>query len=98
MARKTKKGASGTSFHDTVLKCSVNDLIAIFGEPTREDNTGDDKVNFEWICETEEGDVFTIYDWKEYETPMGSYDWHIGGKSKQAVHAVTSTFKETSNA
>jgi hypothetical protein len=84
MARKTKKGASGTSFHDTVLKCSVNDLIAILGEPTIEDNTGEDKVNFEWICETEEGDVFTIYDWKEYRriSREETIEWHIGGMSR----------------
>ena len=87
MARKTKKGASGTSFHDTVLKCSVNDLIAIFGEPTREDNTGDDKVNFEWICETEEGDVFTVYDWKEYRpiSKTETIEWHIGGMSSRVT-------------
>ena len=49
MARKTERGASGTSFHNTVLKCSVNDLIAILGEPTIEDNTGEDKVNSDTI-------------------------------------------------
>ena len=28
MARKTKKGASGTSFHDTVLKCLFDEDLA----------------------------------------------------------------------
>lgn len=87
MARKTEKHAGGTSFHDTVLKCSVNDLIAILGEPTIEDNTGEDKVNFEWICETEAGDVFTIYDWKEYRriSKEETIEWHIGGMSRQVT-------------
>jgi hypothetical protein len=35
----------------------------------------------------------TIYDWKEYETPMGRYRWHIGGKDLDAVEAVTTTLR-----
>jgi dihydrofolate synthase/folylpolyglutamate synthase len=59
--------------------------IAICGDPIDNDNTGEYKTNFEWEMETEDGDVFTIYDWKEYR-PLG-YDemivWHIGGHSKE---------------
>jgi hypothetical protein len=85
MARKIEntERASGTSFHDTVLLTSVNKIIEALGEPTFEDNAGSDKVNFEWICETESGEVFTIYDWKEYR-PISKteiIEWHIGGKS-----------------
>lgn len=92
MARKTTKSASGTSFHDTVLSASVNDLIAILGEPTIEDNTGEDKVNFEWICETEAGDVFTIYDWKEYRriSREETIEWHIGGMNRQVTDRALS--------
>ena len=86
MARKIENTsrANGTSFHDTVFTASVNDLIAILGEPTVEENTGEDKVNFEWICETEAGEVFTVYDWKEYrrirkDEPI---EWHVGGMSR----------------
>jgi hypothetical protein len=47
-------------------------------------NTGEDKVNFEWEMETEEGEVFCIYDWKEYRPlKLDEYViWHIGAKSK----------------
>ena len=42
------------------------------------------KVNFEWDMETDEGEVFTIYDWKEYRVLRSDemITWHIGSKSK----------------
>jgi hypothetical protein len=39
----------------------------------------------EWVCESREGFVFTIYDWKEYE-PLNeeyNYGFHIGGFSEE---------------
>ena len=41
-------------------------------------------MNFELEMETNEGEVFTIYDWKEGR-PLRSAErvnWHIGAKSK----------------
>jgi hypothetical protein len=84
MAKLSNKSSNGTSFHDTVIRTTVNKLSNALGEAQCFDNTGDDKVNFEWDCETENGDVFTIYDWKEYR-PIGSdemIEFHIGGKNK----------------
>jgi hypothetical protein len=82
--KTTLKSTSGTSFYDVTFKASVNKLISIIGEPTMEDNTGKDKVNFDWHMETDEGDVFTIYDWKEYREidKNEPIEWHIGAKSK----------------
>jgi hypothetical protein len=85
--------ANGTHLQGYV-RAYYHELVEVFGAP----EGGGDKTTVEWALKFEDGTVATIYDWKEYETPMGSYDWHIGGKSKQAVRAVTSTFKETSNA
>ena len=81
---KTIKSTSGTSFYDVTFKASVNKLISIIGEPTMEDNTGEDKVNFDWHMENDGGDVFTIYDWKEYRELDKNeiIEWHIGAKSK----------------
>ena len=76
------------------IRAYYHEMVEVFGEP----DGGGDKTTVEWCLQFEDGTVATIYDWKEYETPMGCYDWHIGGKNKRAVHAVTSTFKETSNA
>jgi len=84
MAKKTNSSTNGTSFHDVTIKASVNQLINAFGEPDYDGNTGEDKVNFEWEMETEEGEVFTIYDWKEYRVLKSDeiVTWHIGAKSK----------------
>lgn len=82
--KKTKKSTNGTSFHDTVLNATVNQLTSILGEPTFKENTGEDKVNFEWDLENESGMTFTVYDWKEYR-PIGldeMIEWHLGGHAK----------------
>jgi hypothetical protein len=81
--------ANGTHLQGYV-RAYYHELVEVFGAP----EGGGDKTTVEWALKFEDGTVATIYDWKEYETPMASYDWHIGGKSKQAVHAVTSTFKD----
>jgi hypothetical protein len=83
MAKLSNKNAS-TSFHSITIRTTVNKLTNVLGEAQIIDNSGDDKVNFDWNCETEDGDVFTIYDWKEYR-PIGlneMIDFHIGGESK----------------
>ena len=42
----------------------------------------------------EEVVVATIYDWKRPSTPMGEYDWHIGGFSTQVIECVYSSLQE----
>ena len=64
-------------------------LVATFGEGLG----GGDKTTQEWIIVGEDGTVETVYDWKEYETPMGQYQWHIGGKNKQAIQLVQDALK-----
>ena len=84
MAKKTYQSTDGTSFHGVTIRASVDQLTKAFGDPTIVDNTGDDKVNYEWDMETDEGEVFTIYDWKEGR-PLRSDEfvtWHIGAKSE----------------
>ncbi len=66
------------------------DLVAVFGEP----EGGGDKTTVERCLAFEDGTVATIYDWKEYETPMGLYHWHIGGMSKLAVARVQQAFRQ----
>jgi len=88
MAKKTYQSTNGTSFHGVVIRATVNQLISAFGEPSMEYNTGEDKVNFEWEMETNIGEVFTIYDWKEYR-PIGRDEyvtWHIGANSKSVAN------------
>ena len=81
--KKTNQSPVGTSYHDCTITATVNELKAILGEPVHSENDGEDKVNFEWNMETNEGDVFTVYDWKEYRkiSEDEKINWHIGGKS-----------------
>lgn len=80
----TDKSSNMTSFHGSVVKTTPRKLMEKVGNPQYDTNNGQDKVNFDWICETSLGSVFTIYDWKEYRTldldePI---EFHIGGHSK----------------
>jgi hypothetical protein len=92
MLKSTNKEVNGTSFHNSTVRASVNELIKVIGEPTYVVNDGEDKVNIEWVLEDDNGNVITIYDWKEYRK-IG-YDekinWHIGGKNKD----ITDNAKE----
>ena len=79
--KKTYKITNGTSFHGITIKTTINELINAIGNPSCKENTGNDKVNFEWDCETSEEKPVTIYDWKQYR-PIGrdeEIEFHIGG-------------------
>jgi len=67
------------------IKTTYDELVNVFGEPT---TLKGDKVNVEWTIKFSDGTVATIYDWKQSETPMGVYDWHIGGFNHRAVELV----------
>ncbi len=42
MAKKTNSSTDNTSFHGVTFRASVNQIISAFGEPTIQDNTGED--------------------------------------------------------
>ena len=99
MAKKTYKNVDGTSFHGVTIRATVEQLTNAFGEPDN-NNTGEDKVNFVWDMETEEGDVFTTYDWKEYRSLNLDevIEWHIGANSKMiSLNAKDEITRELSN-
>ena len=58
------------------------DLVEAFGKPLS--GSGDGKVNSEWIIKFANGEVATIYDWKEYRSisETEKISWHIGGNSR----------------
>ena len=76
----------GTSLMDYV-HTSYDDLVAVFGEPHFYEPGNDDKVQCEWGFEYD-GEVFTIYDWKEYRDPKLVTEWHIGGRNTNVMHIV----------
>lgn len=94
--KKTFKEIGGTSFHNTTIKCSVSTLKKVLGEPNYSGNDGQDKINFEWEMETNDGDVFTVYDWKEYRSINEDevIEWHIGGHTKAATEEAKYEIRE----
>lgn len=88
--------ATGTSWHGDTLTASVNELTRILGEPSCATNDGEDKTNFEWCMETANGDVFTLYDWKEYRVLDldETIEWHIGGHSPSATSVVADLIRK----
>mgnify|MGYP003352991921 FL=1 len=60
------------------------DLVEAFGSPL----PGGDKTNSEWIIKFADGEVATIYDWKEPVTPVYDYNWHIGGNKGEVVKRI----------
>jgi hypothetical protein len=93
--KQTTQTSEGTSFHNDTIRVSVTDLRQILGEPQYEQNDGSDKVNFDWVMETEDGEVFTIYDWKEYRRLSEDeiIEWHIGGASGRVTSAAVNELK-----
>jgi hypothetical protein len=79
--KKTNKSSNGTSFHSVTIESTVDKLTKVLGEPDYVDNSGEDKVNYSWDLETNEGDVVTLYTWKEYRPIEVDEEikFHIGG-------------------
>jgi len=94
--KKTFKEIGGTSFHGTTINCSVSTLRKVLGEPEYSGNDGEDKINFELEMETNDGDVFTVYDWKEYRSINEDeiIEWHIGGSNKSATEEAKYEIRE----
>ena len=92
MAKLTLKNSNGTSFHGVRISTTVSKLREVIGDPQCDGNSADDKLNFDWDCETTEGDVFTIYDWKQYRriSENETIDFNIGGNDKHICNVAKS--------
>ncbi len=90
MAKLTNKSVAGTSFHNTTITTTLSKLIMALGEPQYLQNDGSDKTNVDYECETENGDVFSIYDWKEYKKIDENeiIEFHIGAHSKSVSNVA----------
>ncbi len=65
-------------------------LVELFPKSYSQNNTGEDKTNFDFVLETEAGEVFSIYDWKYYR-PLDLdevVEWHIGSKTPATSFAA----------
>jgi hypothetical protein len=97
--KSTIKSANGTSFHDTTFRASVAAVRQILGQPQCEQNDGRDKCNFDWKMETDDGTIFTVYDWKEYRALQEGeiVEWHVGGKSRTDTEKALTEIIEALN-
>lgn len=79
--KSSTQSCNETSFHGDEFLATYDQLVEKVGPPT-DLLSGDGKVRYNWTMETEDGEVFTIYDWKE---PFLDHDqeiyWHIGARS-----------------
>jgi hypothetical protein len=99
--KQTNKSMDSTSYYDVNVNATVIELISILGDPADDSNTGEDKVNYEWSMETEDGDVFTVYDWKQYRMIDADekIEWHIGGHTASSTQqAATEILDALANA
>ena len=85
--KQTKQTTDGTSFFGHTIALTKNSLQVLtacrpyhYGDPNA-------KVQYEWEMETNSGEVFTIYDWKEYRLIGGDevIEWHIGALSSRVA-------------
>lgn len=72
----------GTSLKGYLKGVRYYELVQLFGEPTFDEASGDEKVQVEWVVRYNEN-YFTIYDWKTYNREYAINElttWNIGGK------------------
>lgn len=72
---------TGTSLKGYVY-VTYNQLVNLLGQPTFPEESGDGKVQVEWVVKFE-GKIFTIYDWKTYDrdyTENVLDKFNVGGK------------------
>lgn len=80
---KDYAAANGTSLCG-YINTTFAHLEAVLGAPIE----GGDKTTAEWVIVFEDGTVATVYDWKLSSTPLGLYNWHVGGRDASAVDKV----------
>lgn len=72
------------SFHGHSVHTSKDDLEKVCGKVMFTDNDLAEDVKHVWEMQSEDGTLFTIYDYKEYrEYPSNEkIDWHIGANNR----------------
>ena len=71
------------------VEASLGELCEVFGKPDYGPNDHNlDKTTCEWHLKFEDGLVASIYDYKVGYTPIGPYEWHIGGHDKVVVSRI----------
>lgn len=92
MIKHTNKSASGTAFFEDTITTSIGKLIELFPNSYRKNMS---KTNYYFILENSDGNVFTIYDWKQ---PLPSLDekivLNIGGVTPEITEKAKQELSE----
>ena len=65
------------------------DIEKVFGPPTWDQGSADDKVQLEWVVKFPDGTMGTIYDYKQYDVEPEDIDyWSIGGRTNLAAYYI----------
>lgn len=78
----SNKNIAELSHYYVQIESTWKKLEAVLGQPQYSENEGH-KNNVEWTCEMDDGELITIYDWKEGReifTDENIY-WNINGRS-----------------
>lgn len=75
----------GCSLQIDRMRADWGKLVALFGEP--EQNIGD-RVQVQWVIRFEDGEIATVYDWKENCEPEEVTRWNVGALNKMVAHRV----------
>ena len=80
------------------IQITYPQLISILGEPTYPEESGDNKVQKEWVVEYK-GNVFTIYDWKTFDeeytmNKLGRFNVGSKGSALEFIDALENKLKE----
>lgn len=75
------------------INCAYSDLVDLFGKPYDGDGY---KVDAEWVIRFDDGQIATIYNWKNGVNYLGNEgtpteqitDWHIGGDERGVVNRI----------
>ena len=88
--------ANGTSFYDDAILASCNDIRSKLDVDVAYYGSGDEKTNFEFELELEDGTPFTLYDWKEgdWVDEDTILYYHIGARNAVESLKVKNALKE----
>lgn len=87
---QTNVFASGT-YLVGYIDLTYDDIVSVLGE----DEGSDDKSLAQWSIKFDDGQIATIYDWKNYGWKKEDVThWHIGGKSDRVLELVQKLFED----
>lgn len=93
ISKAKENAANGTSFSGYVISTTKRDLTEKLGiEPER----FDEKVDYFWNLQLENGGIFTIYAWT-YGRRLGEgeeYDYHVGCHGAELPDGLAKTLRE----